>query len=722
MPTDDVEPASALHQVQPASSIQDRDLRAVKHGDAFALLDPHGDIVASECAPEGIYFRDTRHLCFWRLTICGTYPMLLGSAVDDRVDAMISDLTNARLTNRQGDRVRNEVLHFGRTLFLYHGSAYERLSVRNFDESAVSFSFEYTLGTDFRDMFEVRGDTRKRRGEMAQPVTGESTIDYFYTGLDEIERRSSIIFEPAPDYLSSQKVRFDVTLAPGERKVFYTRIALDGSAATNPTRAYLESYRALRAGRRKALDRRPLIRSSSSAFDEMTSRAIADVTTLTTESPQGPVAYAGIPWYCTLFGRDSLITALQMLWYDPSLARGTLLRLGELQALTDDPEADAEPGKILHEIRCGEMANTGEVPFRKYYGSVDSTPLFLFLAGEYFRRTQDNETIDRLWPNIQAAAGWIEDSGDRDGDGFFEYGRRNQGGLRNQGWKDSHDAISHRDGRLAEGPIALVEMQAYVYGAWRAMHELSRARGEGNAACEWLEKAEDLKRRFAESFFDSDLGCYVLALDGDKNACRVISSNAGHALLTGIASQEHAEAVADRLLRPDCFSGWGIRTLSRDEERYNPMSYHNGSIWPHDNALIASGFSRYGLQGAVDKVFTALFDASFYFEQQRFPELFCGFGRKWGRGPTLYPVACAPQAWSSAAPLYLTQSMLGMSVCAPRDVHFDTPQLPCFLSKLSLDGLMCGAESLDLDVQSLGPATSVSVRRADALINVSVAL
>ena len=705
-----------------ASSTQERRMLAVKHGDAFALFDNHGDVVGAENAPEGVFFRDTRHLSFWRLTVCGTYPLLLGSAIDDRLDALNVDLTNPGLTNRDGVRIPADALHISRTKLLYDKSGYERLTVRNFDRKTHKFSLEIVLGADFCDMFEVRGSKRKMRGTRHGPLLHEGSVRYRYTGLDAVERHTHMTFEPLPDVLNSNRVRFDIQLEPGQRQVIFTRAAFDDDAADNPARAYLKAYRALRKGRQESRIARPRISSSNAAFDTMLERSIADVTTLTTQTPQGPAAYAGIPWYCTLFGRDSLITALQTLWYDPSLSRGTLLRLGELQAQEDDPIADAEPGKILHETRRGEMANTGEVPFRHYYGSVDSTPLFVHLAGEYFRRTGDEETIEKLWPQLEAAAGWIESSGDRDGDGFFEYGRRNAEGLRNQGWKDSHDAISHSDGRLAEGPIALVEMQAYVYGAWRAMASLAAARGDSNSAKAWEEKAADLKHRFAETFFDAEMGCFILAFDGNKEPCRVVSSNAGHALFTGIAVPEHAKAVADRLLAPDVFSGWGIRTLSRREKRYNPMSYHNGSIWPHDNALIVAGLARYGYKGAVEKVFTALFEASQYFDQQRFPELFCGFGRRWGRGPTLYPVACAPQAWSSATPFMITQAALGMSIKAPRKITFEKPRLPSFLESLSLDGLECGEHSIDLDVQQMPPATSVFVRRGDDDWDVSVSI
>ena len=710
------------HQVQSTSAIQDQELRAVKHGDAFALFNALGDVIGTENAPEGIYYRDMRQMSFWRMTICGTNPMMLGSTIDDRVDALIVDTTNTGLTNRRGERIAADLLHFSRIKFLYEGNAFERLAVRNFDDVPHCFSIEFTIGADFRDMFEVRGAQRKRRGIQHLPQLTSDGVTYSYLGLDEITRTTTISFDPAPDLVEPHRIRFDVNLAPGERKVFYTRIAFTGEDASEPVRTCLEAYRALRQGRREAFRGRPKIGSSNPMFDAMVARSIADVTTLTTQTPQGPAAYAGIPWYCTLFGRDSILTALQTLWYDPSLARGTLLRLAELQAQSDDPKADAEPGKILHETRLNEMANTGEVPFRHYYGSVDSTPLFVFLAGEYFRRTGDIQTIERLWPHLVAATEWIDDSGDRDGDGFFEYGRRNQEGLRNQGWKDSHDAISHADGRLADGPIALVEMQAYVYGAWRAMSDLAIAFGKFDEAEEWRERSADLKHRFAERFFDAEIGCYILALDGEKDSCRVVSSNAGHALLTGIATKSHAQATADRLLEPDCFTGWGIRTLSRSEKRYNPMSYHNGSIWPHDNALIAAGFARYGHQSAANKVFTGLFEAAMHFDQRRLPELFCGFGRKTGRGPTMYPVACAPQAWSSAAPLYLTQSALGLSITAPREISFAAPQLPPFLFNLSLDGLVCGEGSVDLDVEKTGLANSVFVRRREPETRISVSL
>lgn len=704
----------------PSASIQERQPRALKSGDCFALFDPHGDALGAMHGPEGIYYRDTRHLSYWRMTICGSYPMLLGSAIDDRIDALVVDLTNADITD--GDRVvvPNNVIHINRTKFLHDNCAHERLVIHNFDKHPHRITIEMTLGADFQDLFEIRGERRANRGKRLASLCDATRVTHRYLGLDEIERTTTLAFEPAPQMVLEHRVEFQLDIAPGDRRTLFSRLSFDTPDDINPARAFLKAYRAIRNGRQEIQSQRPRISSSNTLFDAIAERSVADITTLTTYGPEGPCVYAGIPWYCTLFGRDSLITALQLLWYDPSLARGTLLRLAELQATEDDPLADAEPGKILHEMRFGEMANLREVPFGLYYGSVDSTPLFVYLAGEYLRRTGDEETIERLWPAISAALSWLDDYGDRDNDGFFEYGARSGEGLRNQGWKDSHDAISHADGRLAEGTIAVVEMQAYAYGAWQAAASMCETRGDMAAAAQWTQRAEDIRERFDETYFDRDLGCYVLALDGEKQPCRVISSNAGHALLTGIALPERAPAIARRLMAPDCFSGWGIRTLSQYEKRYNPMSYHNGSIWPHDNALIAAGFARYGMQREAGLLFTALFDAAGHFDQNRFPELFCGFTRKRGRGPTLYPVACAPQAWSSAAPFFLMKACLGLSIDHCGTVEFNAPELPQFLSKLSFDGMRCHADHVDLDIQQMGEATSVFVRKRVGSMSVVV--
>jgi glycogen debranching enzyme len=687
--------------VSASSSLSELKPLVLKHDNAFGVFDAKGDALASPGGTQGVYYCDTRHLSHFLITVNDRRAVVLSSTLRDDNTTLTCDLANPNLIEDDAIVVDHDLVHIRRTRFLWNASCFERLRVRNFDLQARSLRLEIQFAADFADLFEVRGMVRKRRGEVHEPEIRDGQVMLSYTGLDDRRRSTTLRFDPAPEALSVNQAVFNLRLAPRETRSIFVEIdCRRGVSAAEPVRAYFTSLRDARRELRSKSSRAASIVSSNDTFNEAARRAIADLYMLITELPQGLYPYAGIPWYSTVFGRDGLITAMMMLWLDPAVARGVLGHLAATQATEKDPAADAEPGKILHEARQGEMADLGEVPFRRYYGSVDSTPLFVMLAGEYLDRTDDVETCRRLWPNIEAALGWIETYGDRDGDGFVEYGRRTVQGLANQGWKDSHDAIFHKDGSLAKGPIALVEVQGYVFAAWRSAERIMRRLGRPDRAVQYDAKAEALRARFDALFFDAELGSYVLALDGDKKPCRVRASNAGHALFAGIALPERADPVAEALMGSSSFCGWGIRTVASGEARYNPMSYHNGSVWPHDNALIAAGFARYGRRREAARLLESLFAASTYVDLRRLPELICGFPRQRSRGPTFYPVACSPQAWAAAAPLYLLQSCLGLSFEAEANrIVFRRPVLPDFLNEITLKGLSLPAGKIYVQVR-----------------------
>jgi glycogen debranching enzyme len=461
------------------------------------------------------------------------------------------------------------------------------------------------------------------------------------------------------------------------------------------------------------------LETDNEIFNAWLRRSRADLDMLTTQTPQGPFPYAGIPWFSTAFGRDGLITSLECLWADPGLAEGTLRFLAAHQATTLDPGSDAEPGKILHETRGGEMARLGEVPFARYYGSVDSTPLFLLLLSAYYARTGDLDLVREIWPNAMAAFAWMKNYGDLDGDGLIEFDRKSPNGLANQGWKDSSDAIFHIDDRLVRAPIALAEVQAYAFAAYRGGAELAAALNRKQEATELQEAADRLKQRFESAFWLEDRSTYALALDADKRPCAVRASNAGHVLLAGLASPERALRVAETLMNDDSFSGWGIRTVAEGELRYNPIAYHNGSIWPHDVALIAMGLSRYGLKQPVLRLLQGLFDATKYLADGRLPELFCGFQRRRGAGPTAYPVACSPQAWAAAAVFAMLGAAIGISFApAQHQIRFSAPLLPPWIGELRLSNLRLGKASVDLQLRRNAGDVEVTVLRREGRVEI----
>ncbi|MDB5562512.1 MAG: amylo-alpha,6-glucosidase [Hyphomicrobiales bacterium] len=704
----------------PASvSLQERRTRTLKHGDSFAVFDHNGDALSGPGRPEGIFHRDTRHLSQLYLTLGGKRPLLLSSTMRDDNATLTCDLTNPDFGEPGKIELEHDLIHIRRTRFLWQASCFERLAVRNFDELPHRVTLQLWFASDFADIFEVRGSRRPQRGTLHPPVLDEDRVELAYTGLDDQRRETLLLFHPRPNHLTPNCATFDLEMAPGEVVAVFIEVHCGGqtNVAAGPA-SFFRSMRDARRALRTLSSRAAGISSSNEVFNETARRSIADLYMLITETPNGPYPYAGIPWFSTVFGRDALITALETLWLDPSIAKGVLLHLAANQADRVDPSADAEPGKILHEMRSGEMAELGEVPFRRYFGSVDSTPLFVMLAGAYLERTGDLSSIRTLWPNIEAALGWIDNYGDCDGDGFIEYTAR-PAGLANQGWKDSSDSVFHADGVLARGPIALVEVQAYVYAAWRSAGRMAAELGDTDRANELNRRADALRRQFDEKFFDEELGTYVLALDGEKRPCRIRTSNAGHALFAGIAYPERASAVVATLMSPTSFSGWGVRTLASTEARYNPMSYHNGSVWPHDNAMIASGFARYGFRRQAARIFEGLFAAAVHIDLRRLPELFCGFPRKGGQSPTSYPVACSPQAWAAAAPLSLVRSCLGITFDTEAlQITFDHPVLPDFLNEVVLQHLAVGGGRMDVAVRraNIDVAVHILARRGQVRV------
>jgi glycogen debranching enzyme len=685
--------------IRSSSSRIDVRTRVLKQGDTFGVFDRFGDIDTFGTGELGMYYQDTRFLSRLTLKLGKDRPLLLSSTVREDNAVLAVDATNPDVSRNGETVVPRGIVHIYRTKILWKRTCQERLRIHNYGRVAMDFSFSLEFGADFADIFELRGMTRERRGRRLETEIGQGMVVLAYEGLDRRPRRTRIVFDPPPSRLSESAANYQIRLEPGEdasyRWVIACEVDADSRAQIRP--CYEEVVQEAASTTESAHARQPLIFTSNEQFNDWLNRSLADLEMMRTETPYGSYPYAGVPWFSTEFGRDGIITALQCMWFDPSLARGVLAYLAATQADTENPEQDAQPGKILHETRAGEMAVLGEIPFKRYYGTIDATPLFIMLAGAYYRRTGDRAFAESIWPNVERALSWIDHYGDIDSDGFVEYTRRSKLGLINQGWKDSHDAVFHADGTSAEGPIALCEVQGYVYAAKLAAAELAELFGDDARARDLSKQAKTLLRRFEESFWCDELSTYALALDGRKQPCRVRTSNAGHCLFAGIASAGHARRVAGTLTHETSFSGWGIRTVATSEARYNPMSYHNGSVWPHDNSLIAAGFARYDLKESATTVLAGLLDASLFFDLHRLPELFCGFPRRPGEAPTLYPVACAPQSWASATVLLLLEACLGLSVSASeRRLTFSKPILPRFLQQVTIRGLKVADGRADL--------------------------
>jgi glycogen debranching enzyme len=693
--------------------------RVLKQGDTFAVFDHHGDVNPQALGQEGVYHEGTRFLSSFLLELDGYRPLFLSSTVKDDNAVLAVDLTNPDVVGQGPLDIPRGQLHLARLKFLWQGVCHERLSLQSYQLTPARARLALHFEADFADIFEVRGTPRRARGQYLEPVCDADQVVLSYRGLDGVTRRTRLGFAPRPAELSGDTAVFELTLPPQGQVHIDLTVSCECDGSRPAREAFDEALFAAGSDWEQARGTACRIETSNERFNDWVNRAGADLHMMTTTTEAGPYPHAGVPWFSTPFGRDGIITALQVLWLNPSLARGVLAYLADTQATAVVPEQDAQPGKILHETRGGEMAALGEVPFGRYYGSVDATPLFVLLAGAYYERTADRAFIESIWPNVEAALGWIDVYGDVDGDGLVEYARTSPHGLVHQGWKDSHDAIFHADGKPAQPPIALCEVQGYTYAARLAAAQLADVLGHAGQAEELRRQALGLQVRFEQQFWCEDLSTYALALDGAKRPCRVRSSNAGQCLFTGIAGPARARRVAHTLLEADSFSGWGVRTVAVGEALYNPMSYHNGSVWPHDNSLIGYGLARYRLKKAVLEILTGQFDASLFMDLHRLPELFCGFPRRPGSGPTLYPVACSPQAWAAGTVFLLVQSCLGLAVKGTEpQVHFSFPLLPPFLREVRILNLQVGQASIDLLLQRHGQDVGITVLRREGHVEV----
>jgi glycogen debranching enzyme len=687
----------------------------LKHDEAFLVANRRGDLPNLPHTEFGFYVDGTRFLRRLELRLHGHRPLVLNAGVsEDGLQAAI-DLTNPDVALGAQVLLPGRSVRIARRLTVHGTQLYHQVIVEAFNREPLDISLTLHYATDFVDVFEVRGHPREHRGRILTPVVGGGAVRLAYQGLDGVTRTATLTFTPQPHRLDESGAEYRVTLAPGASAEF--TVVVDAATEPAPAPKVLGYGEALRQ-RRAVIERLggAEVRSNHDLFEVWVDRSRRDLHLLLTETPEGFVPYAGIPWYVAAFGRDALITALQVLPFEPAIAAGTLRFLARHVGRVDDAFTDQEPGKIIHELRRGEMAACREIPFIPYYGSVDATPLFLILLSEYWKWTADVALARELWPAAERVLEWMLRAADGSG-GYLTYARRSPRGLVNQGWKDSHDAIMHASGHLAEPPIALAEVQGYQYAALLAAAEMADALGIPDRAPAMRERARRLRERFEADFWLPDEAYYALALDRAGQPCRVITSNAGHLLWTRLISESRAHIVARRLMADDMFTGWGVRTLASGERLYNPMSYHNGSVWPHDTAIAAVGMRRYGLADPFITLSTGLFEAVLQFENMRMPELFCGFSRVDGYGPTQYPVACSPQAWAAGVVFMLIAAMLGLVPdAADNQLTLNRPRLPGWLSWIEIRGLQLRSSRMTLRASQGqdGAAIEMLSRQGDA--------
>jgi glycogen debranching enzyme len=715
-----VEPRLALQGVEPRKV----DNLTLIDGKTFSATNDAGDVYPPGSPDVGFFHDDTRFLSQLELRIGGNRTVVLSSSTEKTFCSQI-ELTTGNITLRESFDLPENTVHIRREQLLASETLFDRLTFENFNLAPVDFIVEMLFDADFVDVFQVRGVPRHEHGQYYRPIVRDNSIAFYYRGLDNVMRETLIKLAPDPTQIQDCTARWEVRPEPLKA----VQIEVSVTALVEGRSSHANNYgqdhhlRQRRSNFANWESSSTSFHTDNDVFDELLKTCISDFHAL--QIPQGAqrIIAAGIPWFATIFGRDSIVAAYQSLSLNPQLAVDTLRVLARHQGKEYNDWRDEEPGKILHEYRDGEMTRHGEMPFSPYYGSLDATPLFLILLSETFNWTADEELVAELLPHAYAALDWIDKYGDLDGDGFLEFQRRSPKGLLNQGWKDSWDAYLHRDGTVANTPIAPCEVQGYVYDAKIRMSSLLRGIGDVKRAEKLKRDAIDLARRFDRSFWLPERGFYAMALDASKRPLEVIASNPGHLLFTRIISKERARIVGNRLLRDDMFSGWGWRTMSSEERVFNPLSYHRGSVWPHDNSIIAHGMALNEMREGALRILTSLYQAAVNFRDYRLPELFCGVQRREYDEPVHYPVSCSPQAWASGAMFLMLASVLGIRASAPRrELNIINPRLPEWLDHLHIQGLRIGCSRVGLDFSRRGDRTFcnvVDVEGDKTLVNVA---
>ncbi len=682
--------------------------RVLKDNELFLLTDKSGDITLNHPNGLGLYKKDTRFLSEMSLTINGEELILLKSEADGTYQSSML-LTNPHMEEDGEVELWRESIEIERFRYISNDVLYETIRAKSFYPKPVTFSLELSVEADFADMFIVRGFQNGTVGEKRATKIEDNRMSFGYEGSDQIERTTQVIWDPSSGAeANGNTITFPFELDHGESKeVTVNVVSLVGEEkkeALSPPEAYENLQRTYEEWN----DSVTKVATDHPSLNRLINQGIQDLRALSTDIGHGPFFVAGLPWFGVPFGRDSLIAALQMLPFQPEIAKGTLRTLAHYQGTKQDEWRDEQPGKILHEIRYGELANTNQVPFTPYYGTIDATPLFLILLTEYVRWSKDMELFNELLPNVERALDWIDHYGDRDGDGFIEYHQESSKGIANQGWKDSADSVVHRNGDYAKSPIALAEVQGYVYQARMGLAELYEATGNAQKASGLREQAATLKEKFNQAFWMDDVGFYAIALDEHKKQVGTITSNPGHVLYSGLIDEDKQENVLNTLVSSNMFSGYGIRTMAEGEAGYNPMSYHDGSVWPHDNSMILLGMGYVGGNEQANVVMEGLIEASHSFEYERLPELFCGYSSQEGK-PVPYPVACSPQAWAAGTPLTFIRTLLGLYPTYESKTLTLSPSFIEGLNELEVEGLPLAGGKVSFKVERDGSRYELEV-------------